>query len=545
MEKKNWLIFLGFLALAFCLRLPSFFQSTLDWDESLYILMADSLVNGHPPYTEVWDNKPPGIYVLFSTALILFGDSIVSIRILACIAVAITSYLLYQIGNIISKGSVSVGLLAGVIYTISSLTSGGNAANTEIFFTPFVVLAFLVFFSNKSYANFSTKNIISKAFIIGLSLGIGLQIKQVVIFDLITILLITAYNWYLQLKKNQTNLYKKALYFYLALFTGFLLPAFIVLIYFILNGLFDEYFYANFTANLIRGRITNFSLTPFLVSLVAQILRYPLLWASFSLAFLYLLLKRLIPEKRNILTALVIWVIIVFPGILYTKSFYPHYFLQLLPPLSLITSYTINLVYLERERLNRFIKILAIATLSLGFIPMMFLVIKSFKNTGEFVNFRFVKGQSYWGDEPAKIAEYIQPRIKENDYIYIADGEIIIYYLVNAKMPTKYVFYDFVLSKELSKVAGVNPMAELKSILQKKPVYIIKKNSEASSKVDNSTIDKRLKQLTSDVGIRNKIQEAQLEIDSYLSKYYVLETSFEDLNLYKLKTRVSSKNGVK
>ena len=86
LKTNNWFVFFVFICITFFLRISSFFQSVINWDESLYLLMASSILDGHIPYSVVWDIKPPGIYVLFSLAQILFGHSISSIRIITCIA---------------------------------------------------------------------------------------------------------------------------------------------------------------------------------------------------------------------------------------------------------------------------------------------------------------------------------------------------------------------------------------------------------------------------------------------------------------------------
>jgi len=43
------------------LRISTFFQSVIDWDESVYLLMSKSILDGNLPYIQVWDHKPPDI----------------------------------------------------------------------------------------------------------------------------------------------------------------------------------------------------------------------------------------------------------------------------------------------------------------------------------------------------------------------------------------------------------------------------------------------------------------------------------------------------
>lgn len=51
-KKIDWLILAWFVCLTFFLRFPGFFQSGIGPDESIYLLMARSLTEGKPPYTE-------------------------------------------------------------------------------------------------------------------------------------------------------------------------------------------------------------------------------------------------------------------------------------------------------------------------------------------------------------------------------------------------------------------------------------------------------------------------------------------------------------
>lgn len=81
-DNKPWLILIFFIIVVLSIRWSTFYQSVIDWDESLYLLVANAWSEGNLPYTEVWDNKPPGIYSLFLLAITFLNDSVFSIRIL-------------------------------------------------------------------------------------------------------------------------------------------------------------------------------------------------------------------------------------------------------------------------------------------------------------------------------------------------------------------------------------------------------------------------------------------------------------------------------
>src|ERR1051326_4518261 len=127
---------LGFAALVLVLRASTFFHSVENWDESLYLLMARSVLDGHPLYPEIWDHKPPGIFFLFAAAPLAFGRSVLSIRLLAWLAVTASCVLLFLVGRRLR--SRTTGVVAGLLYAVFSLNDGGLASNGELFFTPFL-----------------------------------------------------------------------------------------------------------------------------------------------------------------------------------------------------------------------------------------------------------------------------------------------------------------------------------------------------------------------------------------------------------------------
>ena len=127
---NNLVLFFCFLSLSLIIRLPFFFKDVINWDESTFILMGQSIVNGHLPYTELWDNKPPGAFLIYAIFIILFGKSIVSIRLGGALCVASTSFFTYLVGNRLWNNR--VGILAGTLCVLqSSLLPSGQSVMTE------------------------------------------------------------------------------------------------------------------------------------------------------------------------------------------------------------------------------------------------------------------------------------------------------------------------------------------------------------------------------------------------------------------------------
>ncbi|KPM32886.1 Hypothetical protein I595_1313 [Croceitalea dokdonensis DOKDO 023] len=92
-------LFLLLFGIAYLIRFPFFFRDYIDRDESTFIVMAQSWVDGHLPYTELWDLKPPVAFLFFAAIIYLFGKSFIAIRIGGVILVAITAIFTYKVGK--------------------------------------------------------------------------------------------------------------------------------------------------------------------------------------------------------------------------------------------------------------------------------------------------------------------------------------------------------------------------------------------------------------------------------------------------------------
>lgn len=112
-DLKNRTVFLLIFAISFFLRVPFFFRDYIDRDESTFILMGQSWVDGNLPYTELWDLKPPITFFLFAGIIYVFGKSFIAIRVVGALIVAITAFFTFKIGTVVH--SKKIGILSGVI----------------------------------------------------------------------------------------------------------------------------------------------------------------------------------------------------------------------------------------------------------------------------------------------------------------------------------------------------------------------------------------------------------------------------------------------
>jgi 4-amino-4-deoxy-L-arabinose transferase-like glycosyltransferase len=116
---------------ALFMRLPFFFPAVIRWDESTFILMGQSILDGHLPYLKLWDVKPPLAFFSFALFILILGKSIVAIRLAGTLCVVITAYICYRIGETIWPRR-NAGLVAGLLaISVISVVPAGQATMTE------------------------------------------------------------------------------------------------------------------------------------------------------------------------------------------------------------------------------------------------------------------------------------------------------------------------------------------------------------------------------------------------------------------------------
>lgn len=89
---KDSYIFLGVIVCTIILRSPNLFPSVINWDESTFILMGQSVLDGHLPYLELWDNKPPLLFFIFALFIGIGGKNIVWIRVAGSLFLGISAF---------------------------------------------------------------------------------------------------------------------------------------------------------------------------------------------------------------------------------------------------------------------------------------------------------------------------------------------------------------------------------------------------------------------------------------------------------------------
>jgi 4-amino-4-deoxy-L-arabinose transferase-like glycosyltransferase len=151
---------------------PSLFDPPWVNDEGTYFAVAQAMAHGFRLYRDVWENKPPAIYLLYSGVYRLFGPSLIAVRILAALAVLLLILFTFAIAGHWARDRQSplfAATLAGLLLGAPFLE--GTTANAEIFVALFAAAGvWMLLVRDWAFAG-------------GVALGIAILFKAVAGFD--------------------------------------------------------------------------------------------------------------------------------------------------------------------------------------------------------------------------------------------------------------------------------------------------------------------------------------------------------------------------
>jgi hypothetical protein len=83
-------------------------------DQSIYSVVARTLLDGGMPYRDAWDFKPPAIYLLYAASRALFGDAAWGIRVIEALGLWLTVAAMSSLAQRF-WGEWRIGMLAGAL----------------------------------------------------------------------------------------------------------------------------------------------------------------------------------------------------------------------------------------------------------------------------------------------------------------------------------------------------------------------------------------------------------------------------------------------
>ncbi|MEO1968584.1 MAG: glycosyltransferase family 39 protein [Sphingomonadaceae bacterium] len=427
------------------------------WDEATFMLMAQDILRGHLPYVFMFDNKPPGLFFIIAATQLVLGKSLLAVRILSGISVLFSSFICYKIAK---KFTNTTYALLGSIFVIliNSLNFGQELQSEQI--ASFFILCALYCMVN---FNFKMQNLLIGLFI---SLAVLCRSNLIICAMATGVILL-----YFSLRKPKKQIGNNIILYILG---GMTPVAILLYIYFTNKSLWylklamidvpshyasERSFIQLFVTN-IHQAVIQAIISPgiFLLFIVISFLGLIISFIDFSKSKMSL-------SDRNIFIYNTMFISSIAVSIIIGGAFYNHYWLQLVPFLSIYISYAFD--RLSAFRISKYLPVI-VTVISTAF-ALNAHAIKSLD-----VLFHL---DTYESRYPLKrAANFISCASNVNDRVWAVQGHLVYWYLnitpisPVATHPTNLVRQSIVNTLESAHYVSDN---ELERVMNSKPRFII------------------------------------------------------------------------
>jgi 4-amino-4-deoxy-L-arabinose transferase-like glycosyltransferase len=454
--------FVGLFLAAFVLRLPVLFDSVVDWDESIYLLVADDVLRGRLPYTATFDHKPPVLYYVFALAELAFGRSTVAIRILGALCVATSALALASVLRRLGAGPWSRAL-AALAFIMLCLANGGLATNAELVMMALAHGGGALFFAARDREAPLQRMALRIA--AGVAFALACGTKLVVAFDVVGIVALNvvtldASSWRERAKHSLAQL-KEIAFGVCAGVAVWVAPHWIVgEIARLREVVFDFNFrYAALAANVDAAAQWCAGAFPFAGALLAvRLLGRSGLGGGAS-------------GTRRAQLGCALWLGASLCEVALTGRYHGHYFLVLAAPLALLVGRRADAALASPRLAHLPHPAVALTVLALVFalgpaVEYKWRALRFARNLRD--------GDLARDDLPRQVAREIAPELAPRDEVYAYNFDHVLYHLVDRRSPTPYAFSDLLNDPRYPiEALGVDRRAEVARVLAREPAWIV------------------------------------------------------------------------
>lgn len=416
----------------------------------IYLSIGQGIRNGLSLYSQIYDNKPPLLYLIAAISGNLFWfKAILTFWMLA------TTVAFWKI----SKSKIST-LIFAVITTIPFLE--GNTVNAELFMIGPVILAFYYLL---------TKKLNPKMLIIsGLLFGIASLFKVPAAFDLPVIIVF----WLIKLGlKSWKKILKNT--FYLSL--GFITPITATFIWYFAKSDLTHYLNAAYLQNIgyINSWGVQVPLSVRVVLLAGLITTMAIVRKRISKEFLFACL----------------WLVFSLFAATLSQRPYPHYLIQSAAPIAILLGFFLTNKTIEQS--------LSVIALMLAFFVPTFYKFYSYPTipyysrfisliTGKIDKATYLKSFSPNTERNYEIAKFLNMSSLPSDSVFVWDNDSPTIYALSRRLPpvkfvADYHINDYSNKSEVAKLLGKNnpkfiiltwnhPFPEIQSLVRTKYILI-------------------------------------------------------------------------
>jgi hypothetical protein len=422
-----WLLGLGILVVAFVrVRLLSI---PLERDEGEFAYMASLLLRGLPVYGEAYSLKLPGVPVVYSIFLWLFGSTTVAVHLGLLLVNVLTMVLFYSAFK--KLFSESVAITSSLFYGFISLTPEmlGFAAHATHFVNLFIAAGFFIS-SSSIVAQFFLRR-----FLVGLSFGSAFVMKQqavfLILFGIILVLL----------TEGQRRGWKKNLAGLSIFGAGVSLPYLVVIVFTLLNGTFAPFWFYTFQYGREYVGLVTWPMIPeiFMYSFSPMWKAFPLLWVFSAAGLVMVGYSGYSTAKKWIAVTFYFFSLLtIVPGFYFRE----HYFITWLPALAMMAAIGMEDSLKRIPRLKKDHRRLMVISSCFALATFIY---AAARNPGYYFNdspaevCKTVYGTSPFS-ESVEIGRYLRANTKEGDRILVMGSEPQLPFYAGRLSATSYLY---------------------------------------------------------------------------------------------------------
>ncbi|HEX5656449.1 MAG TPA: glycosyltransferase family 39 protein [Polyangiales bacterium] len=450
-------------ALTVLTRLDTYALSDIEFDESVYFLMARAMTQGHAPYTAIWDHKPPGIYGVYYVAITLLGQSAFAVRVFATLAIALSGWLAIQLHQRLRPGA-RYAWVPGVLVVLMFRKYGGQGANNELFFVPAAAGSILLLLTAVQNQGARRPLQLLGA---GALAGIAFWIKFNVVLEIqaagaFAVLLLADKHPARMRRIGEEVIYAAI---------GFLIVAALVITPFALADLLGLFRYSTIEANVrhVGNRMTPLESFAFLLKVLEESMAQ---WALVVAGVVFHLRKDRDPILARQYTFVAAWLLGALASALAPGQPYDHYALEMAVPLCLAAWLTFEDVFLPHLQGRAAVAALSFLILGSTGTSLFQVPLNVGRELASLIKRRSLESidTSRW------VTNYIREHTRGDDVtLYVMDGQPLLYHLLEVDPPTRYAFPPFLLDPHFEHVTGSEAKPEVARILAEKPEWIVRR----------------------------------------------------------------------
>jgi 4-amino-4-deoxy-L-arabinose transferase-like glycosyltransferase len=431
----------------------------LERDEGEYAYAGQLILQGIPPYKLAYNMKFPGTYVVYAGMMSIFGQTITGIHLGLLLVNAATIVLIFCLGRRLVNST--AGLTAAMSYAVLSVSPSvlGFAGHA----THFVILPVLA--GALLLLNASDRQLFWQLFASGLLFGLGLLMKQPAIFFVLFAMI-----YLISKGLHQKLKWKRILWQSLIFSAGVILPVGATCLLLWYAGVFDKFWFWTIDYAGQYGRLLPLSAGMRILGHNVMDMIWDGCWPLWILAGIGLWLCACVEKTRANAGFLI--GLLVFSAVAVCSGFYfrPHYFILVLPAVSLLVGVAVSkvseLIKNQVTAIRIVFSLLFVAAVSFPVVQerrFLFTVpINSIPT--------LIYGQAPFL-ESARIGDYIREHSNPSDTIAVLGSEPEIYFYARRHSATGYIYMYGLL--EPQKYARQMQLEMIHEIERARPAYLI------------------------------------------------------------------------